>query len=63
MLNVLYILEALRLNYIMPGYLRSSLRCVRWDKCKYCPRLGSKYFLQPIESLVIQENVCVVLFL
>ena len=36
MLNVLYILEALRLNYIMPGYLRSSLRCVRWDKYKYC---------------------------
>ena len=35
MLNVLYILEVLRHNNIMPGYLRLSLRCVRWDKCKY----------------------------
>ena len=35
MLNVLYILEALRHNYIMPGYLRLSLWCVRWDECKY----------------------------
>ena len=31
MLNVLYILEALRHNYIMPGYLRLSLWCVRWE--------------------------------
>ena len=35
MLNVLYILEALRHNYIMPGYLRLSLWCVRWNECKY----------------------------
>ena len=27
-------LEALRHNYI-PEYLRSSLRCARWDKCNY----------------------------
>ena len=29
MLNALYILEAIS------GYLRLSLRCARWDKCKY----------------------------
>ena len=35
MLNVLYILEA------TTGYLRLSLRCARWDKCKsrYLPDL------------------------
>ena len=34
MLNVLYVLEVLRHNHIMPGYLRLSLQCVRWNKCK-----------------------------
>ena len=37
MLNVLYILEALRHNYIT-GYLRLSLRCARWDKCNFMYR-------------------------
>ena len=37
MLNVLYILEALRHNYIK-GYLRLSLRCARWDKCNFMYR-------------------------
>ena len=34
MLKVLYILEALRRNYIT-GYLRLSLRCARWNKCNF----------------------------
>ena len=29
-----FILEVLRHNYIL-GYLRLSLLCARWDKCKY----------------------------
>ena len=40
MLNVLYILEA------TTGYLRLSLRCARWDKCKsrYLPDLEANIF-------------------
>ena len=34
MLKVLYILEALRRNYIT-GYLRLRLRCARWNKCNF----------------------------
>ena len=37
MLNVLYILEALRHNFII-RYLRLSLRCARWDKCNFMYR-------------------------
>ena len=60
MLNVLF-LEALRLNN-MPGMPRLILRCARRDNL-LITRLVNRYFLQPIESLVMQENVCVVLFL
>ena len=37
MLNVLYILEVLRHNYVT-GYVRLSLRCARWDKCNFMYR-------------------------
>ena len=37
MLNVLYILEAFRHNFIT-GCLRLSLQCARWDKCNFMYR-------------------------